>query len=61
MHSTLYEVNGMIKPMREILKTMLGFMGILLVGLAGVVVSEVMKLGDMNALIVTVDNVTHVR
>ena len=47
--------------MAEILKTMLRFLGILLVGLTGVVFSEVMRLGDMNALIVTVDNVAHVR
>lgn len=47
--------------MLEIFKTTLGFLGILLVSLAGVVVSEVMKLGDMNALIVTVDNISHVR
>lgn len=47
--------------MSEILKTILGFLGILFVGLVGVAVSEVMKLGDMNTLIVTVDNVAHVR
>ena len=47
--------------MAEMLKTILGFMGILLVGLAGVAFSEVMKLGDTNDLIMTVDNVAHVR
>ncbi len=47
--------------MSEILKTTLGFMGILLVGLAGVFVFEFMKLGDTNALITTVDNVAGVR
>lgn len=47
--------------MSEIFKTTLSFLGILLVGLAGVAISEGMKLGDTNALIVTVDNVAHVR
>jgi hypothetical protein len=47
--------------MLGIFKTTLGFLGILLVGLAGVVFSEVMRLGDANALIMTVDNVAHVR
>ena len=47
--------------MSEIFKTTLGFMGILLVGLAGVFVSEFMKLGNTNALITTVDNIAHVR
>lgn len=47
--------------MSEILKATLSFLGILLVGLVGVAISETMKLGDMNALIVTVDNVAHVR
>lgn len=47
--------------MKEILKTCAGFVGILLVGLAGVFFSELFKLGDMNALIVTVDNMTRVR
>ena len=47
--------------MPEILKTTLRFLGILLVGLVGVAVSEVMKLGDMNTLIVTVDNIANVR
>ena len=48
-------------PMNEILKSVAGFVAIILVGLAGVAVSNVMKLGDMNALIVTVDNITHTR
>ncbi len=47
--------------MEEIIKSVIGFIAILIVGLAGVTVSEVMRLGDMNALIMTVDNVSHTR
>jgi len=47
--------------MFEVLKTISGFLGILLVGLIGVAVSEVLKLGDMNTFMVTVDNIAHVR
>lgn len=47
--------------MEEIIKTMAGFVAILFVGLAGVTISEVMKLGQMNALIMTVDNISHTR
>lgn len=47
--------------MYEIFKTMVGFVAILFAGLAGVTVSEVMKLGEMNATIMTVDNITHTR
>lgn len=47
--------------MKEILKTCVGFAGILFIGLAGVFFSELLKLGDMNALIVTVDNMTRMR
>lgn len=47
--------------MSEIIKTMVGFTAILFVGLAGVTVSHVMKLGEMNALIMTVDNISRTR
>ena len=47
--------------MYEVVKTIIGFTAIILVGLAGVAVSEVLKLGDMNPAIMTVDNVAHVR
>lgn len=47
--------------MYEIVKTMVGFLAILFVGLAGVTISQVMKLGEMNATIMTVDNITHTR
>ncbi len=47
--------------MSGILKTTLGFMGILLVGIVVVFVSEFMKLGDTNSQITTVDNVAGVR
>lgn len=47
--------------MFEVLKTIGGFLGILLVGLIGVAVSEVFRLGEMNALIMTIDNIAHVR
>lgn len=47
--------------MSDILKTCLGFMGILLVGLLGVFISEMVRFGDTNALITTVDNITSVR
>ena len=47
--------------MSDILKTCVGFAGILLVGLVGVFVSEMMKLNDAHALITTVDNITSVR
>jgi len=39
----------------------IGFTMILIVGLAGVTLSEVMKLGEMNATIMTVDNIAHTR
>lgn len=47
--------------MYEIIKTIGGFVMILLIGLAGVTVSEVMRLGDMNAVIMTVDNIARTR
>jgi len=47
--------------MREIFKSTLGFLGIILVGLLGVAVSTAMKLGDTSSLITTVDNIAHVR
>lgn len=47
--------------MKEIVKSVVGFVAIVLVGLAGVTISEVMKLGEMNATIMTVDNVTNTR
>lgn len=47
--------------MTETLKSIAGFLGILLISLAGIGVSEYLKLGNMSAVIVTVDNVTHVR
>ncbi len=47
--------------MKEVVKSIAGFVAIILVGLAGVTISKVMKLGEMNALIVTVDNVIHTR
>ncbi len=46
---------------RGIIKTTQGFIEILLVGLAGVFVSEFMKLWDTNVLITTVDNIAGVR
>ncbi len=53
--------NGTHSHPREIIKSTLGFIGILLVGLVGVGVSHFLKLGDMNTIITTVDNVAHVR
>ena len=47
--------------MYEIVKSVVGFFAILLAGLAGVTVSEVMKLGEMNATIMTVDNIANTR
>jgi len=47
--------------MRDTIKMVIGFTGIIFVGLIGVTISEVMKLGDMNASIMTVDNITHTR
>ena len=47
--------------MKEVIKSLLGFIAILLVGLAGVTVSKAMKLGQMNATIMTVDNIVHTR
>ncbi len=47
--------------MSDILKTTLGFIGILLVGVVGVFVFGFMKLGDTNAPVKTVDNVAAVR
>ena len=50
-----------MRDILEILKFSLGFTALLLVGLAGVGVSEFLKLGEMNPLIKTIDNVAHVR
>lgn len=47
--------------MEEIIKSVVGFVAILIVGLAGVTVSKIMKLGEMNATIITVDNITQTR
>ncbi len=47
--------------MSEILKTTIGFIGIILVSLIGVAVSEFLRLGSTNAIITTIDNVAHVR
>ena len=47
--------------MNETIKSIIGFLAIIVIGLLGVVVSNVMKLGEMNALIITVDNVTSTR
>ena len=47
--------------MADVLKSIAGFLGILLVSLVGVAVSEMMKLGNANALIATVDNVSHIK
>ncbi len=47
--------------MNETIKSIIGFVAIIVIGLLGVVVSNVMKLGEMNALIITVDNVTSTR
>lgn len=47
--------------MEEIIKTIIGFVAIIIVGLAGVTVSNVMKLGEMNATIITIDNITQTR
>jgi len=47
--------------MKEVIKTIIGFVAIVVVGLAGVTVSNVMKLGEMNAAIITIDNITQTR
>ena len=47
--------------MNDIIKMTLGFAAILIVGLAGVTISHMMKLGEMNATIMTVDNIAHAR
>ena len=47
--------------MKDVIKSIGGFVAILLVGLLGVTISEAMKLGEMNALIITVDNVANTR
>lgn len=47
--------------MTEIVKSISGFVAIIIVGLLGVTVSNVMKLGDMNAVIMTIDNITRTR
>lgn len=47
--------------MKEVVKMVAGFVAILIVGLAGVTISKVMKLGEMNAAIMTVDNIVHTR
>ncbi|MBI5077756.1 MAG: hypothetical protein HZB11_00075 [Candidatus Yonathbacteria bacterium] len=47
--------------MYEVVKMIAGFTAILLVGLAGVTISKAMRLGDMNATVMTVDNIVHTR
>jgi hypothetical protein len=47
--------------MKDVTKSIIGFVAILLVGLIGVTVSKAMKLGEMNATIMTVDNIVHTR
>lgn len=47
--------------MYDIFKTTLGFMALIFVGLAGVLVSQVLSLGDTNTIVTTIDNVTNVR
>lgn len=47
--------------MKEVIKTIIGFVAIVIVGLAGVTVSNIMKLGEMNATIITIDNITQTR
>lgn len=47
--------------MADVLKSIAGFLGILLVSLVGIAVSEMLKLGDMSAVITTVDNLTRIR
>lgn len=47
--------------MYDLVKSALGFAGIILVGLLSVAVSEVLRLGDVHPLITTVDNIAHVR
>lgn len=47
--------------MYDIVKFTLGFGAIILVGLSGVAISEMLRLGDTNALMMTIDNVTRVR
>ena len=49
------------QKMNETIKSIIGFVAIIIIGLLGVVVSNIMKLGDMNALIITVDNVISTR
>jgi hypothetical protein len=49
------------KGVIDILKFTFGFIGILLVGLAGVVISSFLRLGELNTAITTIDNVSHVR
>ncbi len=47
--------------MYDIFKTTLGFMALILVGLAGVAVSHVLNLGETNTVVTTIDNITNVR
>lgn len=47
--------------MNEMRKSITGFVAIILVGLIGVTILKVLKLGDMNALMMKVDNITHTR
>ncbi|HBH71247.1 MAG: hypothetical protein UU88_C0019G0006 [Parcubacteria group bacterium GW2011_GWC1_42_11] len=49
------------QKMKEVIKAIIGFVAIIIVGLAGVTVSNVMKLGEMNATIITIDNITQAR
>ncbi|MDD5152988.1 MAG: hypothetical protein PHS95_03330 [Candidatus Pacebacteria bacterium] len=47
--------------MSDLLKSTLGFMGILFVGLLGVLIAEFFRVGDMNATISTVDNIIQIK
>lgn len=47
--------------MKDVFKMILGFTAILIIGLAGVTISEMMKLGEMSPAITTIDNLAHTR
>lgn len=47
--------------MYNIFKFTAGFLGIILLGIVGVAVSEAFRLGDMNAFILTIDNIARIR
>lgn len=47
--------------MSDLLATIAGFLGILLVSLVGVFISEQLQVGQVSSAIITIDNIANIR